>query len=78
MAKTTQRTERFGLVLSPAEREGLRSLAEMEGLAEADVLRRLLRIAISDLPEEDRQAIGWPYANVRQPGTEHRSVLMRS
>jgi hypothetical protein len=35
-------------------------LAEMEGLAEADVMRRLLRLAIGDLPPEYRQAISWP------------------
>lgn len=57
---TTRRTERFGLALSQPEREGLRYLAEREGLAEADVLRRLLRTAISELPSETRQAIQWP------------------
>jgi hypothetical protein len=57
---TTRRTERFGLVLSLQERNGLRMLAEMEGLAEADVMRRLLRLAIGDLPPEYRQAISWP------------------
>ena len=45
-----KRTERFGLVLTPPEREGLRYLADLEGLAEADVLRRLLRMAINDAP----------------------------
>ena len=49
-------TERFGLVLTPPEREGLRYLADLEGLAEADVLRRLLRMAINELPPERRQA----------------------
>ena len=56
----TRRTERFGLSMSPQERDGLRLLAEIEGLAEADVLRRLLRMAINDLPSEYRQAISWP------------------
>lgn len=55
-----RRTERFGLVLSTSEREGLRYLAEMEGLAEADVLRRLLRLAINGLPPECKDAIDWP------------------
>lgn len=55
-----KRTERFGLVLTPPEREGLRYLAELEGLAEADVLRRLLRMAINDLPPEHKQALHWP------------------
>ena len=52
-----RRTERFGLALTEPEREGLRILAEMEGLAEADVLRRMLRMAISELPAEYKQAI---------------------
>lgn len=60
MMETQRRTERFGLALSPVEREGLRYLAEMEGLAEADVLRRLLRLALHDLPAESKQAINWP------------------
>ena len=47
--ETLRRTERFGLSLSAQERAGLRMLAEIEGLAEADVLRRMLR-----------QAIDWP------------------
>ena len=55
-----KRTERFGLVLTPPEREGLRYLAEMEGLAEADVLRRRLRTAINDRPPEHKQALHWP------------------
>ncbi len=54
-----RRTERFGLALTEPEREGLRILAEMEGLAEADVLRRMLRMAISELPAEYKQAIKW-------------------
>ena len=58
--KTTRRTERFGLVLSQSEREGLRYLAEIEGVAEADVLRRMLRLAINDLPSEAKSAIEWP------------------
>ena len=52
------RTERFALILSPPEHDGLRYLAEIEGLAEADVIRRLLRLAISDLPAEAKEAIG--------------------
>lgn len=60
MQETQRRTERFGLVLSPPEREGLRYLAEMEGLAEADILRRLLRLALHDLPAESKQVINWP------------------
>jgi hypothetical protein len=55
-----KRTERFGLVLTAPEREGLRYLADMEGLAEADVLRRLLRTAINDLPPEHKQVLQWP------------------
>ena len=55
-----KRTERFGLVLTTLEREGLRWLAELEGLAEADVLRRLLRMAINELPPEHKQAMQWP------------------
>lgn len=58
--KTSRRTERFGLVLTPPEREGLRYLAEIEGVAEADVLRRMLRVAINDLPVETKQALEWP------------------
>jgi hypothetical protein len=61
------RTERFGLVLSEQERAGLRYLAELEGLAEADVLRRMLRLAINGLPEEERQAIGWPSRSMLRP-----------
>lgn len=64
----TRRTERFGLSLSPQERAGLRLLAEIEGLAEADVLRRLLRLALNDLPREYRQAINWPTPGVAQQG----------
>lgn len=60
MNPTIRRTERFGLALSQPEREGLRYLAEMDGLAEADVLRTLLRRAINQLPLETRQAIDWP------------------
>ena len=52
MTKQQPRTERYGLALSQPEREGLRYLAEMEGLAEADVIRRWLRPAINDLPPE--------------------------
>lgn len=63
--KNLRRTERFGLVLSTPEREGLRYLAEMEGLAEADVLRRLLRLAINDLPPECKEAIDWPSTPLR-------------
>ena len=55
----TLRTQRFGLVLSEPEREGLRCLAEIEGLAEADVIRRMLRLAINELPESCKQAINW-------------------
>ena len=58
--KPLRRTERFGLALSQPERDGLRYLAEAEGLAEADVLRRLLRNAINDLPSETQRAIEWP------------------
>ena len=75
MTKMQPRTERFGLVLSQPERDGLRYLAEMEGLAEADVIRRLLRVAINDLPAENKQAIKWPM--VFQParrGREERSL----
>lgn len=57
---TMHRTERFGLALSEAERAGLRYLAQVEGVAEADVMRKLLRTAISQLPSETRQAIEWP------------------
>ncbi len=60
MDKTEPRTERFGLVLSQPERDGLRYLAAMDGLSEADVIRRLLRQAINDLPIERKQAIKWP------------------
>jgi hypothetical protein len=71
-----KRTERFGLVLTTPEREGLRYLAEMEGLAEADVLRRLLRTAINDLPPEHKQAIHWPVTfagnNMQQPAPDWR------
>jgi hypothetical protein len=56
----TRRTERFGLVLSTQERAGLRYLAELEGLAEAYVLRRMLRLALNDLPDDCKQAIDWP------------------
>jgi len=55
----TLRTQRFGLVLSEPEREGLRCLAEIEGLAESDVIRRMLRLAINELPESYKQAINW-------------------
>lgn len=58
--RTQRRTERFGLALSEPEREGLRYLAAIEGLAEADVLRRMLRRAINELPGEYHQAINWP------------------
>lgn len=54
-----RRTERFGMVLSEQERAGLRYLAQVEGLAEADVLRRLLRVALNELPLECKQSIGW-------------------
>jgi hypothetical protein len=47
-------------VLTASERDGLRYLADLEGLAEADVLRRLLRMAINDLPPEHKQAMQWP------------------
>ena len=60
MTRMPPRTERFGLALSRPEREGLRTLAAMEGLAEADVIRRLLRPASNDLPPEYKQAINWP------------------
>jgi hypothetical protein len=52
-------------VLSEQERAGLRYLAEMEGLAEADVLRRLLRRAINELPPESKQAINWQGVGVQ-------------
>ncbi len=68
-----RRTERFGLALSEPEREGLRYLAEMEGLAEADVLRRMLRRAINELPGEYHQAINWP-----APGVPSQQVSSRS
>ena len=55
-----KRTERFGLALTMPEREGLRYLADLEGLAEADVLRRLLRTAINELSPEHKQAMQWP------------------
>ncbi|MER2598989.1 MAG: hypothetical protein ABTQ73_05675 [Caldilineales bacterium] len=58
--RTARRTERFGLALSQSERDGLRYLAEVEGLAEADVLRRMLRTAINELPVETKRAIEWP------------------
>lgn len=57
---TIRRTERFGMALSEPERAGLRHLAQLEGVAEADVMRKLLRTAISQLPVESRQAIDWP------------------
>jgi hypothetical protein len=65
----TRRTERFGMALSPQERAGLRMLAEIEGLAEADVLRRMLRLALNELPPEYRQAIDWPTAGVAPWGS---------
>ncbi|MFZ2362233.1 MAG: hypothetical protein WA040_23030 [Anaerolineae bacterium] len=65
---TTRRTERFGLVLSSQERAGLRYLAEIEGLAEADVLRRMLRVALNDLPDACKQAIDWPPLAARPAG----------
>lgn len=58
--KTMRRTERFGMVMSPLEREGLRHLSELQGISEADVLRTMLRTAIEELPVELRQEIGWP------------------
>jgi len=65
----TRRTERFGLALSTQERAGLRYLAELEGLAEADVLRRMLRLALNELPAECKQSIGWtPAGMVSQTG----------
>jgi hypothetical protein len=65
----TLRTERFGLVLSEQERAGLRYLAAVEGLAEADVLRRLLRLALNDLPADCKEAIGWfPPGAIAQSG----------
>ena len=64
----TRRTERFGLALSPQERAGLRYLAELEGLAEADVLRRMLRLALNDLPDACKQAIAWPPLAGHPPG----------
>lgn len=62
--KPTRRTERFGLALSEPEREGLRYLAALEGFAEADVLRRMLRAAINGLPEQYLRAINWPTNSV--------------
>jgi hypothetical protein len=70
---THRRTERFGLALSEPEREGLRYLAELEGLAEADVLRRMLRRAINDLPGEHRQAINWQAPLVLQQPANNRN-----
>jgi hypothetical protein len=37
-----QKTERFGLVLSPTEREALERLAEQERISAAAVIRRLI------------------------------------
>lgn len=71
-----KRTERFGLVLTAPEREGLRYLADLEGLAEADVLRRLLRMAINDLLPEHKQALQWPATfianDIQQPAPDRR------
>lgn len=64
----TRRTERFGLALSTQERAGLRYLAELEGLAEADVLRRMLRLALNDLPDACQRAIDWPPLAARPVG----------
>jgi hypothetical protein len=44
-----RRQKRFGLRLNQSEREGLKKLAEFEGLTEAATMRRLLRQAIKDL-----------------------------
>ena len=76
MTKKQPRTERFGLVLSQPERDGLRYLAEMEGLAEADVIRRLLRVAINDLPADSKQEIRWPmvYQAARNSREERNST----
>lgn len=65
--KSLRRTERFGLVFSQPERDGLRYMAESEGIAEADILRRLLRNAINELPPETRKAIEWPAVVQRSP-----------
>jgi len=44
-----ERTERFGLILSPMEKRALVLLAEAEGgLSQAAVLRRLIRLAARD------------------------------
>jgi hypothetical protein len=63
-------------VLTASERDGLRYLADLEGLAEADVLRRLLRMAINDLPPEHKQALQWPSTfianNIQQPAQDLR------
>jgi hypothetical protein len=59
-----KRTERYGLTLTPSEREALRYLAELEGLAEASVLCRLLRTAVNELPAERRRAMHWPEAPI--------------
>jgi hypothetical protein len=71
------RTERFGLALSPPERDGLRALAELEGLAEADVLRRMLRQAINNLPSDYRQAINWPTPNFRPSNSDGNGHLSK-
>lgn len=43
------KTERFGLVLSPQEREAIRRLAEQEGVSQATAVRVLIRRAARDL-----------------------------
>lgn len=44
-----KRDVRFGFVLTPEERAKLQTLAELEGLSEAAILRRLIRVAAKDL-----------------------------
>lgn len=40
--------KRFGMVLSSDEEQALKELAEMEGLSEAALVRRLIRLAAKD------------------------------
>lgn len=58
-----ERTERFGLVLSPAEKQALADLAEAEGgLSQGAMVRSLIRQAARERglwpPTTDRQAQG--------------------
>ena len=60
------RTERFGLVLSPVEKRVLAQLAEVDGgLSQAATIRRLIRI-------EARERGLWP--PVDQRGTHRRQM----